>query len=159
QKHAYHTVSVPVFSTSRAYPTGTLTIAVTLGEEAVQDLKSLTRTEVLLTAGGQSIVSTLPPESVRETLASVKDADPAGEASIHPAIIGGEHFHFTRNALKDEDGNPTSIQYVLLSSYENGLRDLAFTRSILLTVSLLGVTISVLSTWILLRRITRPLRS
>jgi signal transduction histidine kinase len=58
----------------------------------------------------------------------------------------------------DSLSGDTSLGYLLLSSYEQPLRELRETQSTLFLVSLLGILFSSAVVWFLIRKITQPLR-
>jgi len=57
-----------------------------------------------------------------------------------------------------EAGRGPALGYVLLSSYEKPLRALQTTQTIFLWIQLAGISLGTLLVWLLVRRVTRPLR-
>ncbi len=159
-KYPYNVISVPVFPTPSPYPAGSLTIAVKLGEKAIQDLTSLTNTELLLADPAQIVGSSLQPAQTAQafSLLQYSASTPAPNSELRPIILAGEHFHMVTRHLANGDGQPTNVRYALLASYEQELIALAQTRALLIAISALGIGFSVVTIWILIRRIAKPIR-
>jgi two-component system NtrC family sensor kinase len=146
---AYLVVAVPIPSVNSSAPAGALAVATRLSEAVLQDLKALTNADIVVLAG-----STVTASTIRQSAA------PAGIAAtgrhILPVVVSGEHYY----ALADDfrrSGSPTGFRYILLSSYEQRLRELEHTRTTLLGVSIAGILLSGVVVWLLIRRITHPL--
>jgi PAS domain S-box-containing protein len=143
-------VAVPVMDAERASVLGSLSIGVRLGVNALQELQSLTNTEVLLLADNQIAASTvlrLEPA----LLLGLKPGEP------QPVIVEGEHF-LAQSGTYESGGVQRGVGYVLLSSYEGRLQALRRTQATLIGISLAGIVLSTVAVWWLIRRITQPLR-
>lgn len=151
----YNLVSLPVFLTNSGYPIGSLSIAIGLGDQAIAELKSLTNTEIILTIDSLPVGSTLPQSKVELALA---DNEAEGLETVRDRLIGKEHFHTLSGSLSDGFGAQSSLGYMLLSSYESELQALQRTRLLLLAISLGGILFSAVIIYVLIRRITNPLR-
>jgi len=150
---AWNVVSIPVLLNEGATPLGVISVATRLGESAMQELKGLTHAELVLLAGDSVATSTIR----RPELSGLIRAGEGGPARrILPVELDGAHFY----ALSDEyhqNGVPGGLRYVLLSSYEQRLRELERARTTLISVSLAGILASGLIVWFLIRRVTQPL--
>jgi two-component system NtrC family sensor kinase len=145
----YLVAAVPVRPVDETSPAGALVVATRLSETVLQELKVLTSADILLLAGPTVTASTLrqpgPPPGV-----------PTSGRHIQAVELGGRHYF----ALTEDYGRsavPGGFRYVLLSSYEERLQDLARTRTTLLSLSLAGIVLSGLAVWFLIHRITHPL--
>ncbi|ATC62784.1 hypothetical protein CMV30_01710 [Nibricoccus aquaticus] len=150
----YTVVAVSGTVRERGPLTGALVVAVRLGESAVQEMKALTRTEILLVANGQVAASTLPAADAFEAMTDAAAAQAEGAGAIRDFEIKEEYFL----ALATDDRNAPGFRYVLLSSYEQRLRALARTQRLLVGVSVGGILLSALVVWFFVSRATRPLR-
>ena len=135
---------------------GVLTIGDAIGPAALQELKSLTRTEIAFIAGKHITVSTFRDAAVNQELISIYDHQTADRGRKMEAVAAGnEHFlciagHFPAST--------SEIGYLLLSSYESALQRKKETQGALTLISLAGILFSSLLMWVLIRKITRPLR-
>jgi two-component system, NtrC family, sensor kinase len=155
----YNVIAVPATVREGGPLTGALAIGVRLGESAVQEMKTLTRAEIVLLADKRVAASTLVVDDAVEALANAR-TEPA-EAALSTArsvvqevVIDDEHFLALAAGVESSPG----FHYVLLSSYEQRLQSLARTQRTLLLVSGAGILVGSLVVWFFVRRITRPLR-
>lgn len=160
EQNPYNVISVPVLPTSSPYPSGSLTIAVNLGEKAIKDLTSLTNTELLLASHSEIVGSSLQPAQTAQafSLLQYSASAPAPNSELRPIILAGEHFHMVTRHLANSEGQTTNLRYALLASYESELEALAQTRFLLIAISAVGIAFSVVTIWILIRRIAKPIR-
>jgi two-component system NtrC family sensor kinase len=150
----WNVVAVPVLLSEGTAPTGALSIATRLGESAMQELKSLTHAEIFLLEGETISASSIRrPELPAPLRAGVAGQ---GERRILPVEVEGTHFYALTDTYR-ANGGSGALRYVLLSSYEQRLRELERARATLLLVSLAGIVISGLVVWFLIRRVTQPL--
>jgi len=152
----YNVISVPVFGTLKDTAIGTITIGIRFGDEAVDELKSLARTEVLLATQRTLLASTLPINRAEELLDFLTQKTGQSLDEVHPIELDKENFHYL--AGKVGENSTHTINYVLLSSYQDRLEALSETRTVLLGLSSIGIGVSITVIWILIRNITRPLR-
>ena len=150
---SYLVVAVPVSTQENGTPDGALAVAMRFGEGALQELTKLTGADIVLLDSRTVTASTirqseLPPG----LLASI-----AGEkAVVLPVELANVHY-LAQTGSYEVGGPARGFHYVLLSSYEQRLNELARTRTTLLSVSLAGIFLSGLIVWYLIRRITQPL--
>ena len=161
---AYYVIAVPV-----AAPTGNLVGALVIGgrisEATVKELK-LPRTEILLALGGEVMVATLPELAVPDTLLGEQNAsDGVGGATrlarsrrTQRVVVADEHFMARSGRIDALRRDVRSLQYVILSSYEQRFQALQETRRTLTGLSFAGVVVSALVVSWFVRRATRPLR-
>ena len=154
--HSYLIVSVPVSTQENSPPVGALTVATRLGENALQELKSITGADILLLDSQIITASTIrQPELPRDLIIA---AD-GGGTSTHrelPVVLMNTHY-LALTGSYDVKGPGQGFNYVLLSSNEQRFSELARTRLTLVSVSLVGVLLSGLTVWYLIRRVTQPL--
>jgi signal transduction histidine kinase/CheY-like chemotaxis protein len=123
----------------------------------MQDLRTLTRADIFLVAGNAVTASTIQqPDIAGVLIHKIADEPNGGTGYISPIEIQGEHY-FALTGNYEPRGPQSGFRYVLLSSYEQRLRELERTRTTLLAVSLAGVLLSGFLVWFLIRRITNPL--
>lgn len=145
----YLVVAVPIHNVDGTSLAGALSVATRISEAVLQELKALTTTDIFLLAG-QTV-----------TASTIRQPEPPGGIAtsgrhIVPVEVAGEHYF----ALTDDyrrGATPGGFRFVLLSSYEQRLRELELTRATLLGVSIAGILLSGLAVWFLIHRITHPL--
>lgn len=151
--HSYLMAAVPIATQENGSPIGVLTVATRLGESALQELKSITGTDIVLLEGHTVTTATLrQPELPADLMASV------GAGPVRPRMLPLVNGHYLALTGRYADGGPGGeFNYVLLSSFEQRLAELARTRTTLVSVSLAGILLSGLIVWYLIRRVTQPL--
>jgi two-component system NtrC family sensor kinase len=154
--HVYLVVAVPVFNSARTSQAGALTVATRISDSVLQDLKSLTGAEILLIADNTITASSLHQPELSGLLPTLLQSDLKSASEILPVIIHKEHYLALNNAYESRD-QPGGFRYLLLSSYEQRLRERDHNRATLLGVSVAGILISAFMVWLLIRRITHPL--
>jgi len=112
-----------------------------------------TRIEEQARAGPFRIVANIFGEALT---GSVKSAGPH-HSLTKKVSLGDEHFLCLADKFDSLSGD-ASLGYLLLSSYEQPLRELRETQRTLFLVSVLGILFSTAVVWILIRKITQPLR-
>ena len=153
--HAFNVIAVPVFLKERGALVGTFSVGVRFSNQTSHELKLLTRTEILVLAGGGIAVSTIHGAEFDST-APLSSPDEM-RTGIRQVVIDGEHFFAMQGAFSERKSRQT-IDFALLSSYEGRLRALGDTRRILVGVSAFVIALGVLIVWLAIRKITRPLR-
>ncbi len=155
---AYRVVAVPVPSSDHLSIAGVLTIGLSFGERSLAELKSLTRSDIVIFSGTQTEISTLandlPLGWDQDAPAKIKST----AQRVKPIEVGDEHFLALSGEYAPATGRP-GFRYLLLSSYEARLQALHTTQVMLGVISLVGILFSAGSVWMLIRRITQPLRA
>ncbi len=148
-------ISVPVIVNEALV--GVLTIGESIGPAAAQELKSLTRTEIVFVAQDRVVLSTFQNPDFYSEFFSIYNSQKSSHdrQRIDAVAAGGEHF---LGLSGDFPASSSKIGYLLLSSYENALQRKQETKRILTLISLAGILFSSLLMWVLIRKITRPLR-
>ncbi len=146
--NVYHVISVPVAAPGRGPVIGALTVAIHIDDATVKELK-LSRTEILLAVNHQVAVATISgpelPKSLVQQLASAPEPVGADRGrNVQSVIIAGEHFMARPGELDAPGAAGSGLHYVMLSSYEQRLRDLEGTRRTLLGLSAAGILVSAL---------------
>ena len=157
----FEVVTVPVFVNNGLV--GVLTIGVRVVQAAAQELKLLTRSEIAFVTNGTVPVSTLTDTKFYPQIISMFQKLTTRSVSSHGPFLeanelvtpDGRRFlclagHFTKST--------SNVGYLLLSSFEEALREKEATQRMLALLGLTGILFSSLVIWALLRKITRPLR-
>jgi len=148
----FDVISVPVVVSETL--AGVLTIGVTIGPSAASELKSLTHSEIAFVSSGSVAVSTLADTKLDPELRALFERLNSSK-QIEAFVPEGEHYLCLSGSF---GGSSTGSGYLLLSSYEKSLRENQATRRMLLILSLTGILFSSVLIWVLIRRITMPLR-
>jgi len=159
----FDVVSVPVVVSDHVV--GALTFANELGNAVVHEIHQLTRGEIVLVTRLGVAASTMQRPELESQLtslysASLNAADTgaiAGIDKLRRVQLAGEHYLVLAgrfNSLR-KDGQ---LGYLLLSSYEQPLAALHATQQALLIVGFAGVLVSAAGIWVLIRKLTQPLR-
>ncbi len=143
---------------------GALTFAMRIDNAVVEEFKRMAHCHVVFLANNRVLVSTVRKKDFNQQFADLyktfaaKPRSERTEDNIVQDIMLG-HDHALRvigswPALNDEIG----IGYLLLTSYEQPLRELDETRRLLFMVTLAGILLSALIVLAIVREITSPLR-
>jgi signal transduction histidine kinase len=157
----YNVVSIPVYVDRGLI--GALTFGLEIGDAEAQKFSRLTHSQIALLAGGRVIASTLlDADANAQFMGLFSNSAPwngAGESSggLKQIVLNPQHFFGMAGRFDSLSGDKT-LGYVLLSSYEQSLNALQTTQQVLLGVSLCAVSIGVAMVWLLINRVTRPLR-
>lgn len=148
----FNVISVPVIVNES--PAGILTIGVRVGNQAAQEFKLLTRSEIAFVVNNAVAVSTLQDPKFYPQLIS-KFLQLSGSKTTEIVTPNGERFlgmagHFSHSS--------SNVGYLILSSYEKALHEKKVMQERLTLLSLTGILLCCLLIWVLIRRITRPLR-
>lgn len=151
----FNIVSVPVSVSDHI--AAVITYANEIGDEFARDISQMTGSEIVFLADNRVIASTLPEEQRKifgENLEKFSTDHPDLSTGIK-INLAGKHFFSRASVFKTGD---TPLQYILLSSYEEQWRMLQKTQRILFGVRLAGLALAASILWVLIRRITQPLR-
>ena len=151
-QHLFNVISVPVIVNES--PAGILTIGVRVGNQAAQEFKLLTRSEIAFVVNNAVAVSTLQDTRFYPQLIA-KSQQLSGSKTIEVVTPNGERFLCMAGKFSHSSSN---IGYLILSSYEKALHEKKVMQERLTLLSLMGILLCSLLIWVLIRRITRPLR-
>jgi signal transduction histidine kinase len=158
----YDVVCIPVFGVGD-HLAGALVFASEIGEPTVQQFTHVSHSLVALLAGGRVLVSTLRGNDVRPSLASlfhqsVADGSAPGIGAPKKALLAGQHYFCSAGRFESlsHDGQ---LGYLLLNSYEQPWQALQATRQRLILGSALGILAAAGIVWVLIRKVTQPLRN
>lgn len=138
---------------------GALIFGVQMDDAMAKQVKS-PNSEIALIAHDRVVASTLVKPDLQATLLNeyqrLSAATPQNHAYSN-LIVEGEHFgaqagRFSHAAGQEKTG------YLLLVSYEKPLQSLRHEQRVLLFCSALGLAFCSGAVWVLVRRVTRPLR-
>jgi signal transduction histidine kinase len=147
----YNAVSVPVSVNNETV--AALTVFVPIAEAAAREFASQTGTDFALYISGALAASTLPIES------DSAEIEPLFERpnTVHKVAVAHNH-HFASAGILPAIPATQRVNYVLLSSYEQSLRELESTQPTLWILSFLGIAVSAGLVWFCVKRATEPLR-
>jgi signal transduction histidine kinase len=148
----YDVISVPVVVNDAL--TGILTIGVAIGPSVAREFQSLTHSEVALLSRGNVAVATLNDPNLYPRLSDLFNRLSKSK-TVEAFSTEGQHYLCLAGTFANSSDNSG---YLLLSSYEKSLLDNQATRRMILLLSMAGILLSSLLIWVLIRRITRPLR-
>lgn len=148
KEQLFYVISLPVMVGKDLK--GAMTFAVELSSALAQELKQLTHTEIAFLVGDRIVASTLSENAQRALphLPTVR----AQETTIR-----GERYVYTR-AYFPGATREQKVSYQLLFSYEKSLQTLAETQRVLVAARLGALLAAVVIVWLVVQRITRPLR-
>ncbi len=155
--HHYHVVCVPVLSNDRLSVLGVLTIGLNFGNNSLEELKSLTRSDIAIFSGSHVSATTMLRELPAEIAGDSRQEKDSGTNGIFPLVVDGEHFFALSGDYTSGNDGP-GFRYLLMSSYEARLQELRSMRLVLVSVSVIGILIGSACVGLLIRRITQPLR-
>jgi two-component system NtrC family sensor kinase len=151
----FDAVSIPVGGDA-------MTIGVEIGESVVRQIKRVTHSEVLLLMDNQVAASSLAKLKFDPKIAArfselMANRNGLKDGQGNEMIVEGEHFLCKAESFPSlsADGK---LGYMLLSSYEEPLAAFEATKQMLLAVSLMGIVLSTGIVWLVIRKITQPLR-
>jgi len=159
----FDAVSIPVSVSSGAL-LGALTLGSEIRSDEVQEFSARNGCPIVVLANGQVIVSTVSDPDPRQSFAALFDegcaAPPASglSAPIQKALLGGEHY-FCSAGRFDSLSSDGKLGYLLFWSYEESLRGLRKTQQSLQSASATAIMLSVVVIWLLVRKLTAPLRA
>ena len=154
----FDVVAVPCESDQ--YRLGTLIFGVELGDAAAQQLKP-PNGGVAFFANHRLIASTFADRQLNSTLLDeyyrLSSPHPSGGGEDFNLRLNGEHYG-ARPGQFPVLGAAGPAAYLLLSSYEQSWQTFQEAKHVLLIFSLLGIVLSTGFVWLLVRRVTQPLR-
>jgi two-component system NtrC family sensor kinase len=151
-------VSIPIFVSGENV--GVLTFGAEIGEAAAREFKLITQSEIVLLANGHVTARTLlQPEMSHQFSEMFSGIASNAESSAVPQKVqyGGEHFFYSAGTFPSMSGDK-KLGYLILFSYEKGLQALATTQQTLLLISTVGILAGTLIVFLLLQKVTEPLR-
>ncbi|MDB6109963.1 MAG: hypothetical protein JWR69_1713 [Pedosphaera sp.] len=139
-----------------------MTIGVEIGESVVQQIKRVTHREVLLLMDNNVAASSLAKFRFNSKLEARFSELEANRGTLkdgpeNEVLLDGEHFLCQAERFPSLSGD-AKLGYLLLSSYEESLAAFKDTKQMLLAVSLVGIVLSTGIVWLVIRKITQPLR-
>ncbi|MDB6129093.1 MAG: hypothetical protein JWM04_200 [Verrucomicrobiales bacterium] len=155
--HLYSVVSVPIIQNGSV--TAVIAFVNEVGEKVALDLNKLTGIHVIFRSNERVLASTLKPAQLEQFKAKNIEQAP-GSPSTTPSgkiVLDGEHFYWSSKTFAGSPANSVLL-YDLLYSYEKPWLMLQETQRILLYIRFLGLGFALLILWILIRKVTKPLR-
>jgi signal transduction histidine kinase len=154
-------VILPSFQATSGELLGTLTFGVAMDTAVARQVKSLD-SQIVFVANNQVTASTLEnrdldPELLQEYDTLTTDSHKNGVGPAAQLSVQGEHYGAQPGKFPLA-GNQGKAGYLLLVSYERPLQALRDEQRFLLLCSLLGMVLSSAIVWLVVRRVTQPLR-
>jgi two-component system NtrC family sensor kinase len=155
-------VVVPVLGTSGQL-VGTITFGAEIGEAVAREFSSVSRSQIVFLANGRVIASTVGGSDTQAEFSKLFSecspslAGPDQPGRIEKILLGDEHFFCSAGRFPSTSGD-TKLGYLLLSSYEQPLQSLHQTQQMLLLASAVGILLATGIVWVLVRKVTQPLR-
>jgi len=154
----FYVVSIQVTSGSGAL-IGALTIGSEIRNRDLKDFSLRNGNQIVLLADGRVISSTIRAADPREDFVSLfKECATARNDAVKRASLAGERYFCSAGKFETLNGDG-KLGYLLLSSYEQPLQTLQTTKQMLEWVSALGILIGTTVIWLLVRKVTEPLRT
>jgi two-component system, NtrC family, sensor kinase len=151
----YEVISIPVYDTYNSL-IGALTLGSEIGAADADKFSQITRSQILFFADGHIVVSTLTNAAASADVARLL-ADPFSDSGVKQIPLGNDHYFYIAGRFNSL-GHDQSLGYVLLSSYEDSLNALKATQQALVAVSLCAILIGSAIIWLLVNKVTEPLR-
>ena len=151
----YEVISIPVYDTYHSL-IGALTLGSEIGAEDAARFSAITRSQILFFADGHIVASTLTNVAAGAEVAQLL-TDPFSDSGVKQIPLGNEHYFYIAGRFNSL-GHDQSLGYVLLSSYEDSLNTLKATQQALVAVSLCAIFIGSAIIWLLVNKVTEPLR-
>ena len=155
----YDAVSIPVNIDGNVI--GALTIGSEMGNADALEFSQLTRAQIALLVGGRVAAATLPGAGAQRQFVDLfqRSLPATGDAILNVKQVAVDGIHYFGIAGRLESVNTGDAPgYVLLNSYEDSFRALQATQQLLLLVSLCAILIGAAVVWLLVSRVTQPLR-
>jgi len=151
----YEVISIPVYDTYNSL-VGALTLGSEIGAADAKRFSEITRSQIIFFAGSHMVASTLANSDAKGGLASLLK-DPFSGGGVKQIPLDNDHYFYVAGRF-DSLSHDKTLGYILLSSYEYSLQTLKATQQVLIVVSLGAILFGVAVIWILVNKITQPLR-
>jgi two-component system NtrC family sensor kinase len=154
-EHLFHIASIPVFVDDA--PVGVLTFGNELTETVAREIP--TPSQITFLSGGTVVASTMNDPAIYPDLARIFTNAPkaATPVAANREDIRGEPYLFSAGHFKSLVPDPAT-GYLLLYSLDKPLQELYATQRMLLTVGLVAILFGSGTVWLLVRKLTQPLR-
>lgn len=158
----YDVISVPVTGFGGVL-IGVLTFGSEINPTVVQEFRLMTHSEIALVADGQVVACTLEAPETTMQFPDLFDqlCNSTGRnvsiQAVTNIVLEGEHYFCSGGRLNSLSSSG-SLGYLLFNSYEQPLRALRATKSLLFNVSLVAILIGATVVWLFVRKVTGPLR-
>lgn len=150
----YNAVAVPVLVNQKL--TGVLLVGARISLHTLKELTALVGGDGVFVANSNVAASTLTKTEVHTSLLPHWNTTPGG-TPISPVLLEGTHYLALASRFPGTPLN-ADLGYVLLLSYETALQELKQTQAALWIISALGLLVSTAVIWIVIGKITAPLR-
>ncbi|HTI72803.1 MAG TPA: ATP-binding protein [Candidatus Limnocylindria bacterium] len=157
----YDAVSVPVVVGGNVV--GVLTLGFEVDNRILGELQALTRTDIILVKNGRIAAAAVMQSAAMDDLKTLAQFLPLnasrlpGRVQPQRLLLGEEHFVAIGGPLPNTSPGLT-VEYLLFTSYEQPLRSAESARTAVEVASLGGLVMASALVWILIARVTIPLR-
>ena len=154
----FNIVSVPVRG-DKGELAGVMTFGSEVGSRTLRDFP-LEHTEIALLAQGRVLASTFAGNGLNasiNTVYRVASDSTRGHALSKTVVLENRHYYYAVGQFNTLN-KKGELGYVLLSAYEEALRDLQSKQQILILESTLAILVGIVAVWYMVRRATEPVR-
>jgi two-component system, NtrC family, sensor kinase len=152
----FSAIAVPVIVSEKL--NGVLVIGTRITVSTLKELTSLVGSDGVFVANSNIAASTLTKSEIQASALPHWNSGPnPGFSHLQPVIIDGVHYLALASRFPGAPPD-ADLGYVLLLSYETALQQLRQTEATLWLISAIGLLLSTGAIWIIIGRITAPLR-
>jgi signal transduction histidine kinase/CheY-like chemotaxis protein len=156
ESSVFNAIAIPVIVNRKLE--GALVVGARVGLNTLRELTSLVGGDGIFVANSNVAASTLTKAEVHASLLPHWNSAAApGTANIQPVVLDGVHYLALASPFPGAPSG-TDLGYVLLLSYESALQQLRQTNAMLWLISAVGLFISTVVIWIVIGKLTAPLR-
>ena len=156
ESSVFNTVAIPVIIDEELE--GALVVGSRVTLATLRELTSLVGGDGVFVANSNIAASTLTKTDIHASLLPHwNSASAPGAGHVQKVILDRNHYLALASPFPGAPPD-TDIGYVLLLSYENALQDLRQTQATLWIISAIGLLISTVAIWIVIGKVTAPLR-
>jgi signal transduction histidine kinase len=153
----FDVVSIPAAGGSGAF-VGALTFGSEIRNSDLQEFALRNGSQIVLLADDRVISSTIRAANPGQDFVSLfKECATVRNGAIKRTSLAGERYFCSAGKFETLNGDG-KLGYLLLSSYEQPLQTLQTTKQMLQWVSAFGILLGTTIIWLLVRKVTEPLR-
>ena len=156
ESSVFNAVAIPVVVNKKL--AGALIVGARVSLNTLKELTSLVAGDGVFVANSNIAASTLTKTDVHASLLPHWNSAAApGAANVQSVLLDDIHYLALASPFPGAPAD-ADLGYVLLLSYENALQQLRETRATLWLISALGLLASTLVIWLVIGKVTAPLR-
>ncbi|MGZ8899245.1 MAG: hybrid sensor histidine kinase/response regulator [Limisphaerales bacterium] len=156
ESSVFNAIAIPVLVDKKVE--GALVVGSRVSLTTLRELTSLVGGDGVFVANSNIAASTLTKTDVHASLLPHwTSASAPGAGIVQPVVLDRIHYLALASPFPDASSD-ADLGYVLLLSYEDALQELRQTRAMLWVISAIGLFISTIVIWIVIGKVTAPLR-